>query len=370
MSLNPRCCSKRISVLCVVVLLVFSLLMAGCTELSVAGLGNLGAGKEPEQDDHPGSVQEVSDHGPGGEEDCDLLHSKPNELGKIMIIMYHDVQEKEGEWVRSRDNFCQDLQRFYDLGYTLIPFNSYLKGEIDVPAGRAPLVFTFDDGTSGQFKMIQENGQKVVDPDCAVGMLLAFSEEHPDFGHAATFYINFPAPFRAADSVAENLDFLVQNGMEIGNHTYNHEDLASASPTKVAEEIGSLANKVREISGYEMLSLALPYGGYPKSKENLGSGHWEGQEYVNLGVLLVGAEAAPSPFSKQFNPMAIPRIRGSQVELDKWLGYFQKYPERRYQSDGDPNTVTILENDLEDLAPDKVEDMGIRTYSLDGKDEG
>ncbi len=316
-----------------------------------------------------------SDHGAGQgndrPEDLDeeqLALLKPNELGKVMVIMYHDVSEKEGEWVRSRENFRKDLERFYELGYSLIPFNSYLTGDIHVPAGRAPLVLTFDDGTSGQLKTTEQDGVTVADPDCAVGMLLAFSKEHPDFGHAATFYVNFPAPFRDSSRVQQNLEFLIENGMEIGNHTYNHKNLAGVAPAMVAEEVGSLANKVKDIAGYETKSLALPYGGYPSSKDNLGSGQWDGQDYVNLGVLLVGAEAAPSPFSAKINPMAIPRIRGSQEELDKWLGYFQKYPERRFVSDGQADTVTIPgDPDAQpnlDLDLNRVESRKVVTYAL------
>ncbi|MGI6643388.1 MAG: polysaccharide deacetylase family protein [Bacillota bacterium] len=289
--------------------------------------------------------EEVNGIEPQDPDEDQLALLKPNELGKVMIIMYHDVQEKESEWVRSRENFRKDLERFYELGYSLIPLNSYLSGVINVPAGRAPLILTFDDGTPGQLKTIERDGVTVPDPDCAVGILMEFSKEHPEFGHAATFYVDYPTPFGDPYRIKENLDFLIENGMEIGNHTYSHRNLQGVSPDVVAEEIGRLANKIKEISRYETKSLALPYGGYPPSKENLGSGQWDGQDYVNLGVLLVGAEAAPSPFSSKFNPMAIPRIRGSSEELDKWLTYFQEYPERRFVSDGQAGVVTIPRED-------------------------
>lgn len=82
------------------------------------------------------------------------------------------------------------------------------------------------------------------------------------------------------------------------------------------------------------------------------------------GVLLVGAEPAPSPFSKHFNPRAIPRIRGSQEELDKWLGEFDKYPGRRFASDGQPDTVTVREGSDEGLNPDRVGDLTVRSYAV------
>jgi hypothetical protein len=285
-----------------------------------------------------------------------------NELGKIMILMYHDVNEYEGEWCRTRENFKDDLRRFYDLGYSLIPLSAYLTGNIDVPAGRTPLVLTFDDGTLGQLTLTEKNGEIIAHPDCAVGILLEFSREHPEFGHAATFFINFPNPFGDASRVEENLTYLLKKGMEIGNHTFNHKDLSFASPEEMASEIGSLANEVRDVCGYEMTSLALPYGGYPRNKEKLMLGEWDGHEYLNLGILLVGAEPAPSPFSEAFNPEAIPRVRGSQDQLDKWLNQFEKYPEQRFISDGIANVVTIPQSLAGKLDLDRAGERNIIQY--------
>jgi peptidoglycan/xylan/chitin deacetylase (PgdA/CDA1 family) len=297
-------------------------------------------------------------------DDGELARLRVNELGKVPIIMYHDVQDYEAEWVRSRSNFRKDLERFHDLGYSLVLLSDYLEGKISVPAGRSPLVLTFDDGTRGQFRLVEGDDGLIPDPDCAVGILLEFSRAHPDFGHAATFFVNAGNPFGDPSQVEEKFKFLLENGMEIGNHTRSHENLAYVSPEVVAREIGSLANEVRDVCGYETVSLALPYGGYPRSTENLLTGTWDGQEYANKGVLLVGAEPAPSPFSKRFDPLAIPRIRGSQEELDKWRGQFEKYPEGRFVSDGRSDTVTVREGDEGDLDAERVGNRTIRTYAL------
>jgi peptidoglycan/xylan/chitin deacetylase (PgdA/CDA1 family) len=299
----------------------------------------------------------------------DLAQLGVNELGEIMIIMYHDVQDYEAEWVRSRENFKKDLERFYHLGYSLIPLKSYLTGNIQVPAGKTPLVLTFDDGTYGQFNMISDEstGEMVVNPECAVGILLQFGEEHPEFGHAATFFINSGNPFGDASRIFENLTFLLENGMEIGNHTRTHINLSYASTEDMFKEIGWLANEVRDLCDYEVTALALPFGGYPQSQEGLLAGTWDGKEYTNLGVLLVGAEPAPSPFSKKFKPLAIPRIRGSQDELDKWLREFENYPNRKFVSDGNVETVTIPEGKAEGLDHDRVGVREIKTYNISEK---
>ena len=71
---------------------------------------------------------------------------KPNELGKVMIIMYHDISKTEGEWSRHYDNFRQDLETFYEKGYRLISIKSFLDNDINIPRGCSPMILTFDDG--------------------------------------------------------------------------------------------------------------------------------------------------------------------------------------------------------------------------------
>ena len=54
------------------------------------------------------------------------------------------------------DAFRELLDTLYVSGYELISLNDYLNGHIDVPAGSIPMIFTFDDGTAGQFSFIKE----------------------------------------------------------------------------------------------------------------------------------------------------------------------------------------------------------------------
>jgi hypothetical protein len=114
---------------------------------------------------------------------------------------------------------------------------------------------------------------------------------------------------------------------------------------------------------YETLSLALPYGNYPKSKRNLLAGWCDDVYYRNLGVLLAGAEPAPSPYSTEFNPLAIPRINGSDPELDKWLGCLERYPERRYTSDGRSDTVAVCLDYGMEVNVDRDSDLMVITFA-------
>jgi peptidoglycan/xylan/chitin deacetylase (PgdA/CDA1 family) len=164
--------------------------------------------------------------------------------------------------------------------------------------------------------------------------------------------VDFPAPFEVPDEVHAKLNFLLECGMEIGNHTYNHRNLRDVPADMIQMELGKLSAEIQKLTGQRPLSLALPYGSYPRdpaNKQYLMAGEYQGIAYENLGVLLVGAEPALSPYHVSFNRAAIPRIRGSEEELSKWLDYLDSSGSR-YVSDGQADTIAVPERQLDKLA--------------------
>lgn len=297
----------------------------------------------------------------------EVLQLHPNELGQVMILMYHEIGGEEATWRRSVENFRHDLETLYREGYRPVNLTDLLLGNIKIPPGTTPFVLTFDDGTLGQFRYL-ENAEKkaVLDPDCAVAILLEMAEKYEDFSVAGTFYIYYPVPFRQRAYVEEKLRRLVEWGFEIGNHAYNHENLAKTSRD---EAIASLAKNVRStqeyVPGYTVNSLALPYGARPREDEHLVTGTWEGVTYKHEAILLVGANPAPSPYAKNFDPLRLPRIRADGQELPKWLTYFRQNPHLRYTSDGDPETITFPESYAEKLSEAYTGRKKIRSYNPD-----
>ena len=319
------------------------------------------------------SIEEQQDHPP-----VDLKALKVNELGKIMILMYHDIGEPEDIWVRTPENFRKDLQTLYDKGYRAISMKDYIEGNIDTPPGTTPVVITFDDGTKGQFNILDEDGEFVINPDSAVGILEEFNKEHPDFGLKATFYVFYPTPFRQEQWITEKFQYLVERGMEIGNHCYNHENLRMDFNTKesrdaqfIQEALGKNVKATQEIlPGYEVDSLALPYGASPKDEELYNyviKGSFEGTQYHNKAILLVGSNPARPSYHVNTNMAKIPRIRASEMETENtglydWLEYFDNHPEERYISDGDPSTISFPKELEEYLDKEKIGDKLIQAY--------
>lgn len=274
-----------------------------------------------------------------------LAGIRANEAGKVMILMYHVIgAPQEAPWVQTAPNFRRDLETLYHEGYSLISLQEYISGNVRTPAGRTPVVITFDDGTEGQFRYIPgPDGEKKIDPDSAVGILLDMSRKYPELGHTATFYVNY-LPFKQKEYWKEKLQHLVEMGFDIGNHTMNHPKLKNISQDQVQKELASLAKMVEEtVGGYQVRSLALPFGIWPQDTTLAAQGSYDGNKYQNLAILKVGANPALSHAVSGFDPLKLPRVQASTVELNRWLEYFRQNPQERYISDGDPRTVAVPE---------------------------
>jgi peptidoglycan/xylan/chitin deacetylase (PgdA/CDA1 family) len=272
---------------------------------------------------------------------------RPNELGRLMILEYHLIEEPEARWARTPANFRRDLERLRERGYRLIPLNDLLDGRINLPAGTTPLILTFDDSSPGQLRFLQKNGKVEVDPDCAVGILEAFSRQHPEFGRAATFYVLPGAKqphrlFGQPEHEKAKLEYLVTRGFEIGNHTLWHANLSKYPEATVRTQLAHAQEWIEKlVPGYRPRTLALPMGAYPREVGWAIRGTVNGTRYQHDAILMVAGGAAPSPFSPRFDPYRLPRIQAVESELAFWLRYFQQRPDERFVSDGDPAVVTI-----------------------------
>jgi peptidoglycan/xylan/chitin deacetylase (PgdA/CDA1 family) len=271
----------------------------------------------------------------------------PNELGRIMILEYHNIESAEARWARTPENFRHDLETLYTRGYRLVNLTTLLEGRIALPAGTTPVVLTFDDSSPGQFRYLEKNGALEIDPKCAVGILEAFAREHPDFGRAGTFYVlpGASKPHRLFDQPeheGRKLRFLAEHGYEIGNHTLWHANLGKYPEATVRNQLGEAQVWVqRHVPDYRLRTLALPHGVYPKDISWAVRGTAKGTTYAHEAILMVSGGAAPSPFSRTFDPMHLPRIQATDADFGHWLKHFDANPQDRFVSDGDPGTIAV-----------------------------
>ena len=281
-----------------------------------------------------------------------LVHA--NELGVVPVLMHHQIRPDGGDYDLTAAQFRAELARLYREGYVPVRAEDLVLGHLDVPAGRSPVVMTFDDSTKEQFAYLPDG---TIKPDTAIGIMLAFAAKHPDFKPAGTFYVN-REPFAGVREGPAMLRWLAAHGFEIGNHTKDHIPFQLLNATQIQRQL-VLGGRVitSAIPDAKVLTMALPLGVMPKPAVLARRGRWRGESYSFRGVFLVGANPAPSPFSRKFDPWAIPRIRTSphsgvtDFGSTFWLDYLAKNPGERYVSDGDPAHVSFPRARAGDLRP-------------------
>lgn len=303
---------------------------------------------EPTETQGPEATQENTILNPT---EIDYEKIKPYEVGQIMILMYHGIVEGKApsSYQRNVDDFKKDLELLYNGGFRLIKLQDLIDNNISVEAGYTPVILTFDDGIETSFSLVQQDGKLVPKENSAVDILNKFSESHPDFGKAATFYINGSAePFKGAGSLKERFTYLIENGYDIGNHTFAHKDLSTLNKDQLESEIGKVEKIIKdELPNYKVTSLSYPFGKRPTEELRAYglNGSFEGLEYTYAIALREGQSgASSSPNHIKYDPLNIPRVRGSNDEntdLGWQLEQYKTMPELKYISDGDPNTISV-----------------------------
>ena len=291
---------------------------------------------------------------------------KVNEVGRIPVMMYHGIvslKDEETPYIggnvdkdgyhRTTESFRRDLEFYYKQGYRMISLNDYIDGKIDVPLGYSPIVLTFDDGLPNSIHIIgkDENGNLIIDPECAVGILEEYKQKYPDYQVTATFFVN-GGLFQQSNYNEEILKWLVTHGYDVGNHSYSHPNFNNLTKEEASIEIGRVYNLLDNIIPNQYVSIvALPYGSPGKktnaSFEGILSSSYNGKNYQTKSTLQVGWESNYSPFSKQFDVQFIKRIRAydnNGFNFDITYS-FQKLEQNRYISDGNSSQIVIpLEN--------------------------
>ena len=299
-----------------------------------------------------------------------------NELGNVPIMMYHGIKniknsetdyiggnvDKDG-YTRTAEAFRNDLEFYYKKGYRMIKLSDYVNGKVDVPYGYSPIILTFDDGNENNIKVtgLDKNGDIIIDPNSAVGILEDYKKKYPDYNVTAIFFVT-NALFNQPEYNEKILNWLVDNGYEVGNHTMGHNNFTKIDIEKTQEVVGYMYNKLEGILGDRYSKIvALPFGSpYNKTHENyqyIINGSYNGNSYETLAALRVGWEPEVSPFNKNFDRTFLKRCRAydnNGVDFDIEMT-FRILDKKRYVSDGDIDTIvtSVSNSDIIDKNGDK-----------------
>lgn len=290
--------------------------------------------------------------------DADAATRVPNELGRIPVLEYHLIGDKNGLYERTKAGLRHDLEVLHARGYRPVNMVDVLDRKIDLPRGMSPVVLVFDDASPSQFRYIEKNGQLEIDPTSAVGILEQFRREHPDWPAKAVFCTLSGAEagrsFFGDKGIEEQksewrfrkVQWLAQQGYELCNHTLWHANLARYGDDMVQEQIarGQMAID-SAVPGYKVRTFALPQGAWPKNRALAQQGSWTDRKtgrtirYRNEAILEVAGGPTRSPFDPEFNPLSVKRVQviGDSL-VTRTLNELDR-TSRRYVADGNPTSV-------------------------------
>lgn len=281
----------------------------------------------------------------------------PNEMGRIPVLEYHLIGDRESAWMVEREHFKRQLQLLYDKGYRPVSMQEFVDRKINLPAGFSPVVFTFDDASPEQFSWIERNGKREIDPNTAVGIWMDFNRRHPDWRNKAVFCTlnggasghNFFGDRNVHGQKTEwrldKVKWLAEQGFELCNHTLWHAQLSKYPDAFVQEQIARGEMGIDSALGnYKVRTFALPLGVWPKNKPLAWKGSWTDpktgrtKSYSYDVVLEVAGGPARSPYDPKFDPHHTPRVIVVNNDLEKLLDELDR-DRARYVSDGDPTKV-------------------------------
>jgi len=287
--------------------------------------------------------------------DAEIAQYRPNELGRIPILMYHGFTsdpQHTNTWTVTFDRFRADLEWLHDRGFYVISMADMINNEISAPPGKHPVVLTFDDASSKQFRLNKgPDGALTPDPHSAVGVMEAFFAEHPDFGRGGMFAVLPINCFRypeAETTCEERLTWLDDHGYEIANHTWDHQNLADVSDETLLDEVGATKIWIDErVRGDGNLGnvLVLPFGEWPGHDRQvllLKDGFiYGGQQIILAGIVGVTGGASPSPSAGTWTRWNISRFNTDPELMAYWQDLIDTRQVTLFTSDGHPETVTI-----------------------------
>ena len=195
--------------------------------------------------------------------------------------------------------FRRSLEELYRNDFVLIDIKRYASSEpVMVPAGKKPLVMSFDDlnyysknhgrgisdrlvvdekGRFAMYTLAADSLEMVTYDNGVVPMLEAFCEEFPDFSPfgdkgliALTGYDGIlgyrtqsDSPDREAETVAACylVEALKQAGWQFASHSYGHIHLNKSSAARVAADAEKWRDEVGSIVGSTRVYV-FPYGEY------------------------------------------------------------------------------------------------------------
>lgn len=203
-----------------------------------------------------------------------------------------------------------------------------------------------------------EDGELIIDPDCAVGLMEKFYAQYPGFGRGAHFAVvpahRFSWPEHKEDLLFDDkVQWLIDHEYEIGNHTLTHPDLTSITDEDFAYTVSGPVLWADEFMGSDhpmnaTRVLTLPFGMRPQPEDNQGKVnmiswgfHYEDQPIRLIGVLELTGGSSEAPWSTDWDPLSIPRLPVQNESMEVLKQVHLSGDDSYFTSDGNIDQVTV-----------------------------
>jgi len=266
-------------------------------------------------------------------------------------------------------DFQQQLQTLYDSGYSLVPLDAWLKGDMRIPAGRKPLILTIDDCFFADQIFLNPDGTPSV--KSGVGLLWQFSQTHPDFGFAVALFYNmgdkqYGNVVRGdwwnvgpgwEDSLAKAIAWCIQNGAMPYNHFYTHPELDLITTVKdlnyqLQENEIQLRDSLTRINQQSLADnlaniIAITFGIWPtnESVKKALLSYVSTNNQPLLAIMdvdyAIRAKYLQPVYSTQFNRFDVPRIVANQDGIDVLVKNKDTFPKAQDCKLGPVDTTKV-----------------------------
>ncbi len=305
-----------------------------------------------------------------------LAALRADESGRIPILMYHAFGGPSFHGIRydknglniAPDTFRKQLALMYAAHWYPVNMRDVLTAHIAAPAGKTPVVLTFDDARGTQFHYLK-NGQ--TDPNCAVGILEAFHARHRDWPLRGTFYVLpqsawNPAPFWQPRLATRKLRALAADGFEIANHSVTHRLMTRLPAKELTWEMAECQRYFTDrVPGLTMDTMALPGGAWPKNHALwavLRSGRLGKITYHNRCILMAWGGPSRSWAEREFDSNHIARIGTEPGSVERAIQALSSRRIPPYVSDGNPDTVAVPRAEALDIDPRRLQGARLVVY--------
>lgn len=273
------------------------------------------------------------------------------EEARVPIINYHqfapNTSKRSTDHKIRMEDFIAGMDALNQAGFVPIALEDWLKGDLYVPEGKKPVVFTMDDLFYNNQIRLDENGDPR--PDTGLALAWKYGQQHPEFGFEWALFSNLGDKWYAEGDpegkwkgeLAKTIIWCIEHDARVYNHTYRHIRLDLSDAQGITWELQQndlflrelLASKGREDLIPQLGNMfAIPFGYWPA-----GGAYTAMVNYVTpegdpmLGIfdidwLINGAKFMAPPYSAAFDPLRIPRIAMPTEAVDYLVEHKDEFP--------------------------------------------